>query len=90
MKHYRLTAHGRVQGVGFRWGVYQYASQRPISGYVQNQVDGTVTIDCQAEGPELRSLVSFVKQGPTPYARVFQLDQQELTIDPRLTDFSIR
>lgn len=66
MKHYQLTAYGQVQGVGFRWGVYQYASQRPISGYVQNMIDGTVTIDCQADEQELEALITFIKQGPTP------------------------
>lgn len=90
MKHYQLTAYGQVQGVGFRWGVYQYASQRPISGYVQNMMDGTVIIDCQANEQVLEALIAFIKHGPTPYARVIQLDQHELPVDPQLTDFSIR
>lgn len=90
MKHYQLTVSGQVQGVGFRWGVYQYASQRPISGYVQNKVDGTVTVDCQADEQVIKALIAFIKHGPTPYARVLQLDQHELPIDPQLTDFSIR
>lgn len=89
MKHYLLTAHGRVQGVGFRWAVYQYASQRPISGYVQNMTNGTVRIDCQASEDELAALMAFVKNGPTPYARVTALDQITVPVDQQLTSFPI-
>ncbi len=32
MVNYHLTITGRVQGVGFRWNVYQLAQQAGIEG----------------------------------------------------------
>ena len=45
MKKVRMIAQGRVQGVGFRWGVYTLATEiGGITGRVWNNEDGTVEI----------------------------------------------
>ncbi|RKV91361.1 MAG: acylphosphatase, partial [Streptococcus sp.] len=45
MQKVEMTAQGRVQGVGFRWGVYSLALEiGGITGRVWNNDDGTVTI----------------------------------------------
>ena len=50
MQKVRMIAQGRVQGVGFRWGVYSLALQiGGITGRVWNNDDGTVEILAQAE-----------------------------------------
>ena len=42
MINYHLTITGHVQGVGFRWSVYQLAQQAGIEGIVMNKNDGSV------------------------------------------------
>ena len=49
MINYHLTITGRVQGVGFRWSVYQLAQQAGIEGIVMNKNDGSVY--CELQGP---------------------------------------
>ncbi len=41
---------GLVQGVGFRYMTQRYASQRGLTGWVKNLVDGSVEV--LAEGPK--------------------------------------
>ena len=44
MQKVKMIAQGRVQGVGFRWGVYSLALEiGGITGRVWNNDDGTVT-----------------------------------------------
>jgi acylphosphatase len=56
---------GRVQGVGFRYFVYEIARQRRLTGYVMNLRDGSVR--AYAEGPRdsLEEFLRFLRQGPT-------------------------
>ena len=70
MVNYHLTITGRVQGVGFRWSVYQLAQQAEIEGSVMNKHDGSVY--CELQGPIeiVKQLISKIKAGPTPYARI--------------------
>jgi acylphosphatase len=62
----RLDAEvrGRVQGVGFRYFVLDWATQLNLSGWVANTADGAVR--CVAEGPrdQLELLVERLREGP--------------------------
>ena len=55
---------GRVQGVGFRWFVWQKARVLGLSGGVRNHDDGSVEVI--AEGPrcDLEALAELLKEGP--------------------------
>ncbi len=56
---------GRVQGVGFRYFVYEVARQHRLTGYVMNLRDGSVRT--YAEGPRhsLEEFLRFLRQGPS-------------------------
>jgi len=58
-----MTAHfdGHVQGIGFRYTTVYFAAELRVRGFVQNEMDGSVTV--VAEGPEdvLLALVRRVK-----------------------------
>lgn len=71
-----LVVHGRVQGVGFRWGVHRLAIEiGNITGRVWNNNDGTVGIHAQSDDAMcLKRFIDAIKQGPMPLARVEQLD----------------
>lgn len=70
MVNYHLTITGRVQGVGFRWSVYQLVQQAGIEGIVMNKQDGSVYCELQGPSEIVKQLISKIKAGPTPYARI--------------------
>ena len=65
----RVVVEGRVQGVGFRWWIIEWANARGLEGWVRNRREGTV--EALFYGPEsvVRHMVEFCAEGP-PNARV--------------------
>lgn len=70
-------AHGRVQGVGFRFFVQTEAKRRGVTGWVKNMDDGTVTMEIQGTPEQLDSLVERLKKG-NGFAKVSQLDLDDI------------
>ncbi len=61
MQKVKMIAQGRVQGVGFRWGVYSLALEiGGITGRVWNNDDGTVGILAQAESSS--QMAKFIRR----------------------------
>jgi acylphosphatase len=58
------TVRGRVQGVGFRYWVVRRASDLGVTGWVANELDGSVR--CVAEGATdaLDQLEELLRRGP--------------------------
>lgn len=58
------TVRGRVQGVGFRYYVLKRATELDLTGWVANEVDGSVR--CIAEGPvdRIDALEDVLRRGP--------------------------
>ena len=86
----RLEAvvRGRVQGVGFRWWVFQLAQGRGLVGRVANQLDGTVLL--KAEGPQnhLEELATRLHRGPR-HAMVVAVELEWSTPRNRWRRFAI-
>lgn len=70
-----LTIYGRVQGVGFRYFVKQKADYFGISGFVKNQVNGSVYIEAEGEPDHLQMFTGACQQGPA-HAWVEKVDMQ--------------
>ena len=89
MKRITATIHGRVQGVYFRDYTAQEATRLGVTGWVTNQVDGTVNV--VAEGPEaaLTQLVDWLHTG-SPMARVEWVDVEWSAATHEFTRFRIR
>jgi len=66
-------AHGRVQGVGFRWFVLNEAQQLGLGGWVRNEADGTVSGEAEGDFSRLEALKDRLEAGPSG-ARVSRLD----------------
>jgi acylphosphatase len=62
-----------VQGVGFRHFVVDRAGPLGITGWVRNQVDGSVEIEAEGQRTTLESFIDAVGTGP-PAARVQHVD----------------
>ncbi|MGI6125439.1 MAG: acylphosphatase [Planifilum sp.] len=69
----RYVVHGRVQGVGFRYHVYQEALRIGIRGWVKNCPDGTVAIDAEGPAPQMKQFEEAVQKG-SPVSRVTHLE----------------
>lgn len=72
----RVVIEGRVQGVGFRWWVTEWANARGLEGWVRNRREGTV--EALFYGPEsvVRHMVEFCSEGP-PNARIRSVREYE-------------
>jgi len=62
----RLQAYvsGRVQGVGYRYFVYEHASPLGLTGWVRNLQDGRVEVLAEGSTEALESLLTDLKSGP--------------------------
>jgi acylphosphatase len=61
---YKIHVRGYVQGVGFRWSAVREAKYRGIAGFVKNLSDGSVYIEAEGSGKQLRAFVEWCKKGP--------------------------
>ena len=50
----RYVVSGRVQGVGFRYRARYAAGQLGLTGWVENEDDGTVTLEARPLCPDVR------------------------------------
>ncbi|RCK76540.1 MAG: Acylphosphate phosphohydrolase [Ignavibacteriae bacterium] len=59
-----IIVEGLVQGVGFRYFVYNRAVKLNLRGYVKNLLNGNVEIDVEGERSAIETLIAEVKVGP--------------------------
>jgi acylphosphatase len=73
--HARLHAllHGRVQGVGCRYSIYERANDLDLEGWVANRADRTVELVAEGLRATLDSFLVFLNDGPGA-ARVNKID----------------
>jgi acylphosphatase len=84
----RYIVRGRVQGVGFRWFVDHEARELGLSGWVRNNLDGTVEVLAIGTERQQLALRGKLERGPRA-ARVDEV--KELPAEPvlGLTTFRI-
>jgi acylphosphatase len=77
MKANRISVSGRVQGVYFRVSAKQKALNLGVRGFVQNESEGTVSVEVEGEPNAVEQMVSWCKKGPG-LARVKAIEVTEL------------
>ena len=77
MSRIRITVHGLVQGVGFRYHTCQQALALGLTGYVKNLPDSTVEIVADGTDEQLQQLINWAEHGPST-AQVDYTETQEL------------
>lgn len=75
----RLRIVGDVQGVGFRQFVRSRSEPLGVGGFVQNRTDGSVVAELEGEPEKVRELERVIRQ-EHPYARVEQVDREEVAV----------
>ncbi|MCK3768914.1 acylphosphatase [Microbacterium aerolatum] len=64
MRSVRVTVHGRVQGVGFRWFVQDAAQAHGVAGWVRNHRGGTVEAELHGADADVQAVLDLLAQGP--------------------------
>ena len=84
-----MIAHGRVQGVGFRFFAREQASVYGVTGWVKNLYDGTVEIHAEGEKDVLKGFIERIKRGPI-FGLVSELSVDWIESTGKYTNFSIQ
>ena len=79
IRRYRLTFYGRVQNVGFRLEVTELAKRLGLTGYCNNQENGSVIMEVQGQFDKIKFLVAFMKS--LKRIVVKRVDKQRLPLD---------
>ena len=85
MQKVEMTAQGRVQGVGFRWGVYSLALE--IGGMLSYQGNELKLAACE-DSALMAKFIQEIRKGPTPFSKVSYLDVHLANFEP-YKDFKI-
>ena len=85
-RRYKVT--GRVQGVGFRYRARYAAGQLGLTGWVENEDDGSVTLEVQGN-PELFPQL-FDKIASGGYVQITGIRSEEIPPNPWDRGFSVR
>jgi acylphosphatase len=84
----RVRVSGRVQGVGFRYSTQREAKRRGITGWVRNEYDGSVQVECEGEEADVKQFVGWLKKGP-PGAHVTHADVKKLPYKGVYSSFTV-
>ena len=75
MKKIHIVITGKVQGVGFRYWLYQIANEKNVCGWVKNKNTNEVEAVLLGEDKNVDELIKLVRKGPSS-ARVENLNIQ--------------
>lgn len=64
MKHINIRVSGKVHGVFYRATTKIVANQLGVKGFVQNEKDGSVYIEAEADDFEMDLFLEYCHKGP--------------------------
>ena len=84
----RYTITGQVQGVGFRYRARYAAQTLGLTGWVQNEDDGSVTLEVQGDPDKFISLFAMIQK--SDYIQITGIRSKDLPPDPWERGFSVK
>ncbi len=84
----RYIITGQVQGVGFRYRARYAAQTLDLTGWVQNEDDGSVTLEVQGDPDKFISLFAMIQK--SDYIQITGIRQRGLPPDPWERGFSVK
>ena len=85
-RHFSVS--GQVQGVGFRYRARYAAQALELTGWVENEDDGSVTLEVQGDPVKFLKLFALIQR--SDYIQITSLHQRDLAPDPWERDFRVR
>ena len=83
-----ITFYGRVQGVGFRYTAKYLAQSMDLTGWVENEDDGTVTLEVQGDPALFAQMFDRIAAGG--YIQITGIQSRDIPPDPWARGFSVR
>lgn len=84
----RYIVRGQVQGVGFRYRAKYAADTLGLTGWVQNEDDGSVTLEVQGDPDHFYQLFAMIQR--SDYIVITDLAEKTIPPDPYERRFSVR
>ena len=84
----RYSIEGQVQGVGFRYRARYAAQSLALTGWVQNEDDGSVTLEVQGDPAIFMKLFALIQR--SDYIQITRIRQKDVDPDPWERSFSVR
>ena len=81
----RLVFEGLVQGVGFRWRARYAAEAVGATGWVQNNPDGSVTMELQGTEAQIDRVIQLLDRGR--YIQILRMQARSLPPVPEERGF---
>ena len=85
-RHFSIS--GQVQGVGFRYRARYAAQALELTGWVENEDDGSVTLEVQGDPVKFRKLFALIQR--SDYIQITAIHQKDIAPDPWERGFSVR
>ena len=76
----RYIITGQVQGVGFRYRARYAAQTLDLTGWVQNEDDGSVTLEVQGDPDKFISLFAMIQK--SDYIQITGIRSKNIPPDP--------
>jgi acylphosphatase len=90
MKRIVVKAQGRVQGLGYRYYVADYAQQTYITGFVRNMPDGSVQVIAEGNEDSLLHFIHHLYGAGHPVISISQLGVEWYVASGEFSGFGIR
>ncbi|KAI1209099.1 Acylphosphatase [Annulohypoxylon truncatum] len=84
-----FLAHGRVQGVSYRYFAHKKAAEHNITGWCRNTENGKVEGEAQGDEDSIKSFLKELDRGPT-HAHVVRLDKEARDVQEGEARFEVR
>jgi acylphosphatase len=85
---YKVLIAGSVQGVGFRYFVFERAQSLGVTGWVRNLRDGRVEAEIEGDRDAVNQLLDSMREGPT-FAHVQNVSTFPLGAGKQFNDFRV-
>ena len=89
MRRVTVVATGLVQGVSFRYYTRREARRLGLTGWVKNEINGSVIVVAEGQDDALRNLIQFLEKGP-PSARVRSIEVDWSRASAEFGSFEVR
>ncbi len=83
-----ITFTGRVQGVGFRYRAKYLAQHYGVTGWIQNNYDGSVEAQMQGREEDIDKIIQSLQQDT--YIRIDWMTRNRLELEPKERRFSVK
>ncbi len=88
-KRYNIIVSGKVQGVWFRAYTKEKAQELGLTGWVKNNIDGTVEIEVEGDEDKLKEFLNWCWIG-SPASKVTDVKYKEKEYTGEFKNFVIR